>query len=316
MFLDVGNDLNVTTTVAHGSGGSTEQSSRQTVSGFTTTRTTTATYTSTEIAQQAGLYVTSAEGQMVAKAGNDINLTAAQIESAGGLHMEAENDINLLTVTTGYTSDVTTSKNNYARAEASDETGTQISSGGNATFVAGNDLNARAANVQAGGLLQIQAEGDVTIESGESTRSSETSSSYSDSSLFSTKRSTQQDSESQTNVIGSQFGGDQVVITSGGDLSIHGSEVLSDNGTALRADGNVSITAAYNTYETTSSSSSRSSGFGVSDGGLFLGSQSRNRSEIERASVAQGSVVGSVGGNLTIVSGHEFIQVGSDLRNL
>ncbi|WLD58663.1 hemagglutinin repeat-containing protein [Salinispirillum sp. LH 10-3-1] len=126
MVLDVGNDLNVITTVAHGSGGSTEQNSSGTFAGFTATRTTTATYTSTEIGQQAGLYVTSEQGQMV------------------------------------------------ARAEASDEIGTQISSGGNAAFVAGNDFHARAAEVQADGTLYVQAEGDVLVGGQQATFVNET----------------------------------------------------------------------------------------------------------------------------------------------
>jgi filamentous hemagglutinin len=66
-----------------------------------TTQSSTNQFSQTGMDRMAGLYVSNAAGVLLAQAGNNLNLVAAQIGSAGQAHLSAGNNINLSTVSTG-----------------------------------------------------------------------------------------------------------------------------------------------------------------------------------------------------------------------
>lgn len=126
----------------------------------------------------AGLYVSGPAGVLLANAGRDMNLVAAQVrnQGAGVTQFKADGGINLGTVKTEQSQNINWSDVNYLRQSSSTEVGTQISGGGAVNLVAQDDVRMRAAQVEAAGRSSIKSEtGNVVIDAGERQESLDTS---------------------------------------------------------------------------------------------------------------------------------------------
>lgn len=84
MSLTAGRNINVESTV--GGGSNTYGDKGQ--AGY-------AQYNRVVVNQVAGLYVTNPGGTLVVNAGNDVNLTGAQVNSGGVVSIRAGNNVNL-----------------------------------------------------------------------------------------------------------------------------------------------------------------------------------------------------------------------------
>ncbi len=95
----------------------------------------------------AGLYVSGPAGVLLASAGGDINLTAAQVRNAGSgaTQLKAGGDVKLSTVEVGRSADISWNGNNYLRQSSSTEVGSQVGAGGALSIEAGQNIALRAA---------------------------------------------------------------------------------------------------------------------------------------------------------------------------
>lgn len=136
-------------------------------------RTGVSTYSQTGIDRVAGLYVSGPAGVLIASAGRDLNVTAAQIsnQGTGQTSLSAGQNLNLSAVTTANSQDTTFGANRYLRTSQSQDVGSQINAAGSLNLSAGQDLNAKAAQVPAGQSLQIVAGQNVNITQGQSSQS-------------------------------------------------------------------------------------------------------------------------------------------------
>lgn len=148
LIVQAGRDLNVQTTTAQGSG----------AAGA-------GRYSSEQVNRVAGLYVSNEAGVLLASAGRDVNLTAAVLQASGAqgnVQVQAGRDLNMATVNTASNLDATRDRRNFARVQQGAEVGTQIQ-GTSISLQAGQDITARAANVQAEGALTVDAGRDVSL---------------------------------------------------------------------------------------------------------------------------------------------------------
>lgn len=99
LSLEAGRDVRVITTTT--TGGSTAASRAAGVNIQTQ-----------GIDRLAGLYVAQAGGQLSVKAGQDVILQGAQVQSEGSVDIQADRDIHLQTVATGRQEDIVWNKNN------------------------------------------------------------------------------------------------------------------------------------------------------------------------------------------------------------
>jgi len=102
----------------------------------------------TNLDRIAGVYASNAGGTLVASAGNDVNLIGAIMANngAGGTtQVTVVRDINLGTITTSNSLDLTFDAKNYQRTAQSTELGSVVSTHGDTFLNAGRDINARAA---------------------------------------------------------------------------------------------------------------------------------------------------------------------------
>lgn len=268
----------------------------------------------TQVDRVAGLYVTGEKGILVASAGNDFSVLAGVLSSTGDIQVTAGNNVNLGTVDTGYKSDLTANDRSYMRASGTQGVGSQIVSGGSTNIMVGNDFNARAATVNAIGDLAVSAGGDIQITEGRATSQSDDAR-YVESSGFLSKSTAESRSQSRSDTaIASNMGGKTVTIVSGGDTIIRGSNVVGDNNTVVVAGHDLSIEAATNTSQSSSFNETKKSGL-FSSGGLSItyGKQEQSAEQKNTRTTSVSSTVGSIGGDVKLVAGQTYSQIGSDV---
>ncbi len=303
-LLTAGRDINLTTTTSSSSVIASE--ARQSSNSFA----------QTGIDRVAGLYVTGSAGVLLASAGRDLNLTAAAVGNAGTgpTVLAAGNNLNLSTVTTSSSQNIVWDANNRLSQSQSQDVGSQISAAGNLTLSAGQDVNAKAASVNAGQALSVNAGNNINITAGQATQSLDEAHQHTNNGFLSSSTTTTRNQLQSTTAVASTFEGNSVAITAGQDLSVKGSNVLADQNANLAAGGNVNITAAQNTQSQSSFRQETKSGLMSSGGiGFTVGSRMQSVDGQDTSTTAAGSTVGSTGGNVTINAGKTYTQTGSDV---
>ncbi|KQW54160.1 hypothetical protein ASC92_22800 [Variovorax sp. Root411] len=261
----------------------------------------------------AGLYVSNPKGELVASAGRDVNLIGALISNSGKegtTDISAGRDVNLGTVATARQDASIRSAGNY-RAEAStQEVGTRIETSGDISLSAKRDVNARAATINSSdGELSVAAKRDINIDAGQSTSALNEGLRTSGSD----GKRTEQGSFNSTGVTGSSLGGKTVVLDAGNDIRIRGSNVVSDKGTELWAGNNVTIEAATQTRDSQYVREESRTGMFDGGSGWTWGRQDTRSTKKTDETIAVGSTVGSISGNVVIGAGNQYRQVGSDV---
>lgn len=297
LLAQAGNDINVITTTRTDSGGTAKN-------GFS----------NTVVDRVAGLSVTGTQdasggqtGVMSVSAGRDINLQAAQISNAtegGATRIEARNNLNLSTVNTSNDLRITWDGKNHLFFGGSAEVGTQITTQGTAALVAGNDINARAAQVDADEDLRLKAGNNVNIEAGEASQHLDNARYRESSGMFSSSSSTETNKWKETQLQASSFSGNTVGITAGNDINVVGSSVAADTQLQLRARNDVNIVAGVETATDERVRKSSNSG--------FLSKSSSDANGWQSSNTAVGS--GINGENVSIHAGRDIAVVGSEVN--
>ncbi len=233
LIASAGRDLNVI-------------SSTRTQTGEQGSRTNPSASLRTNISRVAGLYVSAPGATLIASAGNDINLNAAQIGNAGAggqTLIAAGNNLNLGTVTESSSQNIVWDDKNYRKDASQTETGTLIQTQGDIQLLAGKDLTAKAASVTSqNGSLQAVAGNDIVLTAGKNRYSlDEAHQATGTSSAFSSKTITTRDTLDQTTSQGSTFSGNTVDMNAGRDLTLQGSNAISTQGTTLAAQNNITL---------------------------------------------------------------------------
>ncbi len=272
----------------------------------------------TTLERVAGIYVQGDDGKLVLNAGQDLNLTAAQVVNSGSdsqTILHAGRDLNLATVTTSASDNLTWDKDNWLRQATLQQAGSEVAGEGSLLMMAGRDLNAEAASVEAGKSLGVSAGRDISIVA--ATDRSEFEShhkSTSSSSAFSKKTITTHDVVNSETAQGSLFSGDSVTMQAGRDLLVQGSDVVGDNDLRLSAQNNLTITTAEERSQESHQRQEKRSGFSGTGGiGFSYGSQELKVTDKGQAVTHQGSTVGSVNGDVTLTAGNALQVNGSDL---
>jgi filamentous hemagglutinin len=270
----------------------------------------------TGIDRVAGLYVTdSANGVLVAMAGGNIGLDAAQISNHsenGVTVLSAGKNIDLTTQETGLSTSTGAAKN-YIKRSTTEEVGTQINTAGDIQLQAGNTLEMRAANVTSDqGSISAQAS-EIDIKAGKATLDSDQYRKTKKSGFMSSSKTQRRDTEHDETAIGSNISGETVKLQATNNLAIQGSNVVSTSGTTLQADGDIAITSATNTQNETHSKEVKNSGFGASGASIGYSKSKLNQNVDSTSTTQTASTIGSVEGNVTIQAGKAYTQTASDV---
>ncbi|VEJ56823.1 hemagglutinin repeat-containing protein [Pragia fontium] len=248
-------------------------------------------------------------------AGRDINAQAAEVDAKGNASLVAGRDVNLTTAQSRVYQE-THGKRKQQIDESVRQQGTEISSGKNTQIVAGRDIKAQAAEVQAEGDLKLYAGRDIDL-------SSATESDYRffketkvKKKTFSKKTTRIVEQDYSTHEKGSVLSGNNITMSAGHDLTVQGSSVAGEGNVALAAGNNVNIVAATEEQSTYRLKEVKKSGMFSGGGlGVTIGSQS-TKSTFDGAQVNQSdarSMVGTSGGNVVISAGNTATISGSDI---
>ena len=244
-------------------------------------------FSGTDIGKTAS--ITATDG-LAMRAGQDINVTGANVSSGGSLAMAAGNDINITA------NEMATSEGRSGRNRTTTETasvthqGSTLSAGGDLTLQAGNDVNARAAAMAAEGDVGIQAGRDVNLLAEASTERS--------SSQAKKKTSIDESVRQQGTEIAS---GGNTVILAGRDVTAQAAEVTAQGDIGVAAGRDVNLTTAtesdYRYREQTKTSSG------------FLSKKTTHTIEEDSAMREKGSLLS--GDNVTVSAGNNLLVKGS-----
>ncbi|MHA6848779.1 hemagglutinin repeat-containing protein, partial [Ralstonia syzygii] len=280
----------------------------------------------------------SAGGGLAMQSGNDTTFKGVKVSAGQDLSVIAGGNLTATTVTN-------TSKYNNVAVDSTtrqevdrtyDETavGTAFSSGRHTTLAAVNAQaggNARTdgkgnvmltgssvtagTNIATPGAITIAGNGNVTLNEGREEHDNYQAvaskrGSFVSGSTTSTMQST------QANIgVASTVSGDSVVVQSGKNLTVQGSNVVGTNDVTLGAARNVRITTSQDTVQTASSYEKKESGL-MTTGGLSLSIGTRSQSNQQQSTQVTntGSMVGSLNGNLTITAGNDAHITGSTIH--
>ncbi|WP_374448460.1 hemagglutinin repeat-containing protein [Providencia sp.] len=265
----------------------------------------------------ASIYVQNDKGELTLSAVRDINLTASYVGNHGQesqTTLNAGRDINLDTQQVSHSTDYTRDSQRYDRKTETQDIGSTINTQGNLSLNAGNDLNARAADVSAKGELNANATHNINITAGEATLDHDARSKWTDSGFLSKTTHTLHGETHERTAQSSTFSGDKVNLTAGKDVNVSASNVLGENGVAITAGNNLNITTAdelrVDNVERTKKTSGLMSTGGI---GFTVGKTSQKVTTETDSNQKKGSVIGSTAGDVTLTAGNTANIHGSDV---
>ena len=251
-------------------------------------------------------------GDLNVQAGRDVNAQAGGISATGDARIQAGNDINLTTEQERYAESYDYGKKNRSEMRSATEVGSRIVAGGNLTLIAGQDVNARAAEVTSDKQLAVGAGRDINVVAGTDSNYAYSETYYKKRGFLSSKSEHRKTESDWTTSASSTFTGDSAVLMAGRDLNVVGSNVAAQNDLVMSADRNVNIVAAQNTSEEYQYEKVKKSGFGAM-GGLSYGSRQQTDILDGDKVLHTASTVGSVQGNALINAGKSLNVVGSNV---
>ncbi|MFP3586437.1 hemagglutinin repeat-containing protein [Paraburkholderia sp. SIMBA_055] len=264
--------------------------------------------------------------------GGDLTATGADISLAGGGTLAANGNVTLqaakATSTTNSNSSGSDSHGSYSESlHRSDDTltATTLNAGNSLTVASGKDINVTGSAISLDkGTATLAATGNVNIGAATETHVDNSQEQHKHSNVVSGMQVSSSSNSTTTLSQGSTVSADAVTIASGNDINVTGSNIVGTNDVALRAARDVNITTSQDTQSTQSDYQKREYGFlsGLTvvnqlDGGLQGYSTGvRKTTDAQQATQVtnNGSMIGSLNGNLSIVSGNDLHVTDSTLH--
>ena len=257
--------------------------------------------------QQIG--VISAQGGLLVQAAGDVTAQGGQFVSGGDMTLVAGNDITLNPLTLNSASRITFD-GGYARSANTTNIGAVLVSGGDMTLAAGNDLSATAAQASAGGLLTVVAGRDIALSAGTDQSLFERQTSNTHDYFVGSSTTNTYDYRNATTSVPTSFTGGSVAMAAGRDIGLVGSSVTGQGDVALQAGGNVTLASTIDTSTVTHNSETTTSGFMAAPTtgawGFAIGSRDVRDQSTTTTLSNMASLVGSVGGNVAVLTNGDF----------
>nr|WP_312108601.1 hemagglutinin repeat-containing protein [Stenotrophomonas indicatrix] len=259
-------------------------------------------------------------GDVVLVAGKDINLAATQVKAGGDMALQAGGDINSHALVDSESRDFAgAGKRSSLQTRQSDETvrGSQLQAGGDIALSAGRDVTLIAASARSDkGTIIIGAERDVNLLGAKESHAWERDAQSKKRGLTSSTRTATHDATQDVLAVGTTLSAEKVTVGSGRDILAEGAKVAATGDVVMAAKGSLSIVAAESTHSEQHSSDRKKSGLlsGMNGSiGVTFGSRSSGNSTSLTETVAEGSLIGSALGSVTLSAGETLHLGGSDV---
>lgn len=273
--------------------------------------------TDTGADRTAGIYVQQPGGSLTLQALGNITLTASRLENTGAgstTRLLAGQDIRFDTLTTSRTENHDWGKHEYLHQFWQNDLASHLTTQGDLTLTAGQDIHATAADVSAGGTLSARAGRDIRLDTGTATRDITENSRQTSGGVLSKSRVETHDEVHDRQAVSTTFSGDTVSLLAGNNISIYGSNVAGTRDVGLLAGNDLNITTAPESHQESHLKKEKKSGLTGSGGiGFTVGSSSQKSTTEGQGDTQLGSTVGSQRGELTLSAGRNATLHGSDL---
>ena len=250
-------------------------------------------------------------GQLLLQATEDITFKGAQINVKGNADIQAGNTLNVGTVETENKQSFVKDSNNYYKLNQNNEIGSEFNIEGDARFAGKNAIEMRGASAVSNGTMSVLSEGDINIhESRQQERLSEATK-WTKHGVFQSKGETRRHNHNYDIAQGSILDADKINLHSNnGNITIQGSNVAAGNGLTVKAK-NIDIREAENRVYSDDYYSKKKSGMLGGGIGVTFGSQKQTTESDQTKLYAQGSQVGSLSGNTTMIAENTYTQTAS-----
>ncbi|MCW7763098.1 hemagglutinin repeat-containing protein [Photorhabdus luminescens] len=275
-------------------------------------------FSSTYVDNMAGIYVQGPDGKLHLQAGNDINLSAAQLATQGKnseIRLTAGRDIQFDTVKMARYEHTAIGSNHRITRDQSGDVGTLVNSAGQIQVSAGRDVYAKAVDVTAGRMLQVSAGRDVNLLAGEQQQTyDEYHKVKGSNSMVSSTTTTTQLQFDRKQALSSTLSGDSVNVLAGKDITVKASNVVGTQDVALNAGNNLTVTTVEETYHQSERKEEKKSGLmGTGGIGFTVGSSKFKQTNDNDDVRHKGSTVGSSEGHVTLTTKNQVTLHGSDV---
>ncbi len=274
------------------------------------------------IGRVAGIYLTGRQnGSVLLDAGNNIVLTASELTNQsedGQTVLNAGGDIRLDTTGISRNQNTIFDSDNYVIRKEQNEVGSTIRTRGNLSLNAKGDIRIRAAEVGSEqGRLKLAAGRDIKVESGKAHTETEDALKYTGRSGGGTKQKITRHLKNQNGqTVSGTLDGKEIILVSGRDITVTGSNIIADNHTILSAKNNIVLKAAETRGRSAEMNKKEKSGL-MGSGGIGFTAGSKKDTQTNRSETVSHteSVVGSLNGNTLISAGKHYTQTGSTVSS-
>ena len=251
-------------------------------------------------------------GQLLLQATEDITFKGAQINVKGNADIQAGNTLNVGTVETENKQSFVKDSNNYYKLNQNNEIGSEFNIEGDARFVGKNSVEMSGVSSVSNGTMSVLSEGDINIRESRQQESLSEATKWTKRGVFQSKGETRRHNHNYDIAQGSTLDADKIYIHSNkGNVNIQGSNAVAENGLVIKAN-NIDIREAENRVYSDDYYQKKRSGALTGGGiGITFGSQRRTAEDNQTKLYAQGSQVGSLHGNTTMIAKDTYTQTAS-----
>ena len=252
------------------------------------------------------------QGQVSLHAKEDMTFKGAKVDVKGQANFHANNKLSLGTVETENKQHYIKNSNNYYKLEQRNEVGSEFNIEGDARFVGKNSVEMSGVSSVSNGTMSVLSEGDINIRESRRQESLSEATKWTKRGVFQSKGETRRHKHNYDIAQGSTLDADKIYIHSNkGNVNIQGSNAVAENGLVIKAN-NIDIREAENRVYSDDYYQKKRSGALTGGGiGITFGSQRRTAEDNQTKLYAQGSQVGSLNGNTTMIADNNYRQTAS-----
>ena len=265
------------------------------------------------LTQQASVKVGSdnKKGSASFIATENITVKGANVDVNGNAVFSAGKALNFGTVETENKAHYVPNADNYYKLDQKQEVGSQLNVTGNIDAVGKSAVEMRGVSITSNGTINVLSKGNINIQEARDREQLSSASKGKSRGLTSSTTEVYRHKHNYDIAEGSTLDADKIYIHSNnGNVSIQGSNAVAENGLVIKAN-NIDIHEAENRVYSDDYYSKKKSGMLGGGIGVTFGSQKQTTESDQTKLYAQGSQVGSLSGNTTMIAENTYTQTAS-----
>ena len=251
------------------------------------------------------------KGTALLMATENITVKGANFNIKGDAALQAGDKLNLDTIETQNKEHYVSNADNYYKLAQKQEVGSQLNVTGNFDAIGKSAVEMRGVSVTSNGTMNVMSEGNINIQEARYKEQLSSGSKSKSRGLTSSTTEVYRHKHDYDVAEASNLDVDKINIHSTkGNITIQGSNVAAGNGLTVKAK-NIDIREAENRVYSDDYYSKKKSGMLGGGIGVTFGSQKQTTESDQTKLYAQGSQVGSLSGNTTMIAENTYTQTAS-----